>query len=163
MFLPSSDLSPLRNNIDKVIYGLTKWQPERKQKKIEVPERITVEGKDYDEAMVRMNHLFLTNLWSDGLPLFPPTEARIKWILSGAALSSDTVIGKILPSGGIGTVETLAVNLAMTGGRPEYLPVLIAAIEAMLDPELHTRFSMQPPARFIQQLSSMGRWLNKSI
>jgi len=46
----------------------------------------------------------------------------------------DTVIGKILPRGRIATVETLAINLAMTGGRPEYLPVLIAAIEAMIDP-----------------------------
>ena len=63
-----------------------------------------------------------------------PTEERVKWILSGTALSPDTVIGKILPRGRIATVETLAVNLAMTGGRPEYLPVLIAAIEAMIDP-----------------------------
>ena len=134
MFLPDSDLSPLRDNIDKAIYGLTQWQPVRKEKKIEVPEKITVDGKDYDEAMVRMNDLFLTNLWSDGLPLFPPTEERVKWILSGAALSPGTVIGKILPRGRIATVETLAVNLAMTGGRPEYLPVLIAAVEAMIDP-----------------------------
>ena len=72
MFLPDSDLSPLEDNIDKIIYGLTKWQPVMKEKKIEVPEKITVEGKDYEEAMVRMNDLFLSNLWSDGLPLFPP-------------------------------------------------------------------------------------------
>jgi hypothetical protein len=134
MFLPDSDLSPLQDHIDKIIYGLTKWQPVMKERKREVPERITVEGKDYEEAMARMNDLFLSNLWSDGLPLFPPTEDRVKWILSGTALSPDRVIGKILPRGRIATVETLAVNLAMTGGKPEYLPVLIAAIEAIIDP-----------------------------
>ena len=134
MFLPDSDLSPLKDNIDKIIDGLTKWHPLKKEKKIEVPEQIMVEGKDYDDAMVRMNGLFLSNLWGDGLPLFPPTEERVKRILSGTSLSPDTVIGKILPRGRIATVETLAVNLAMTGGRPEYLPVLIAAIEAIIDP-----------------------------
>lgn len=133
-FLPGSDLTPLRENIDKVIYGLTQWQPKLKRKKLEVPDRLTVEGQDYEEAMVNMNNLFIRNLWSDGLPLLPPTEERVQWILTGAGLSPDTVIGKILPRGGIGTVETLAVNLAMAGGRPEYLPILIAAIEAILDP-----------------------------
>ncbi|MFC2047969.1 hypothetical protein ACFLSK_00870 [Chloroflexota bacterium] len=136
MFLPGSDLTPLEENIDKVVYGLTKWQPKLKEKKIEVPEKLTVEGKDYEEAVVNMNNLFLRNFWSDGLPLLPPTEERVKWILTGTALSPDTIIGKILPRGGIGTVETLAISLAMTGGRPEYLPVLIAAIEALVDPRV---------------------------
>jgi len=40
----------------------------------------------------------------------------------------------VLPQAGIATVEAVAANLAMAGGRPEYLPVLIAAVEAMLDP-----------------------------
>ena len=134
MFLPGSDLTPLRENIDKVVYGLTKWQPKLKRKKMDVPERLTVEGEDYEEAAANMNNLFLRNLWSDGLPLLPPTEKRVKWVLTGTDLPPDTVIGKILPRGGIATVETLAVSLAMTGGRPEYLPVLIAAIEAIIDP-----------------------------
>jgi len=134
MFLPDSDLSPLESHIDKIIHGLTQWQPLRKEKKSEVPEKITVEGKDYEEAMVRMNDLFVNNLWSDGLPLFPPTEERVKWILSGTPLTPETIVGKILPRGRIATVETLAVNLAMTGGRPEYLPILVAAVEAMIDP-----------------------------
>ena len=45
------------------------------------------------------------------------------------------MIGKFPPRGGITTVETCAIALAMAGGRPEYLPVLIAAVEAFLDPE----------------------------
>lgn len=101
---------------------------------MDVPGRLMVGGKDYEEATANMHNLFLRNLWSDGLPLLPPTEERVKWILTGTDLSPDTVLGKILPRGGIATVEMLAVSLAMAAGRPEYLPVLIAAIEAILDP-----------------------------
>jgi hypothetical protein len=45
------------------------------------------------------------------------------------------MLGKIMPRGGIATVETAAVALAMAGGRPEYFPVLLAALDAILDPE----------------------------
>jgi hypothetical protein len=140
--LPGNDLAPLKENIDKIIYGLTKWQPKLKSKKMEVPGKVTAEGKDYGEAAANMNYLFLKNLWSDGLPLLPPTEERVKWILTGTDFSPNTVIGKILPRGGIATIETLAVNLAMAGGRPEYLPMLNAAIEAIIEPGvLHQVFN----------------------
>ena len=56
-------------------------------------------------------------------------------ILRGTPLPRTHVIGKFPPRGGITTVETCAVSLAMAGGRPEYLPVLIAAVEAFLHPE----------------------------
>jgi hypothetical protein len=134
MFVSGSDLTPVKEHIDKVIYGLTKWEPKRKERTVDVPGKITVEGTDYEDVFTGMNNLFLRNLWSDGLPLLPPTEKRVAWILSGTPLAADTVIGKVLPRGGIATVETLAVSLAMAGGRPEYLPVLIAATEAIVDP-----------------------------
>ena len=142
MFVPGSDLAPIKENVDKVIYGLTKWQPKLKVKKVEAPEKIRVEGEDYEAALTGMNSLFLKELWSDGLPLLPPTEQRVKWILTGTDLAPATEIGKILPWGRIATVETLAVNLAMAGGRPEYLPVLIAAFEAIVDPVVqHQNFN----------------------
>lgn len=134
MMLPGGDQTPLREDIDKVIYGITKWEPETKEKGTFTPPKFTVEGKDYEEAVANTNYLFYKNLWSDGLPLLPPTEERVDWILTGTDLARDKELGKILPRGGISTVESLAVCLAMAGGRPEYLPVLIAAVEAMLDP-----------------------------
>ena len=101
------------------------------------------------EVIDNMNHLFLKNKWGDGLPLFPPTEERVNWILRGTDLSPDTVIGKILPRGGISTVETAAVALTMAGGRPEYLPVLIASIEALVDPLLgHQRWQATSASTF---------------
>jgi hypothetical protein len=139
LFLVESDLTPVRESIDKFGDGLTKWEPAIKKKGVMTPPKIKVEGKNYQEAVAAMNFMFLQNQWSDGLPLLPATEDRVNWILRGTDLSSDTVVGtgKILPRGGIATVETLAVALAMAGGRPEYLPVLIATVEAMIDPGLN--------------------------
>lgn len=138
MFLQSSDLTPLRENIDKIVYGLTKWEPKVKSKGIFYPgEMIKVQGENYQAALDNMNKLFMKNLWSDALPLQPATKERVEWILKGTDLPRDATVGtgKILPRGGIATVESLAIALAMAGGRPEYLPVLIAAVEAMTKPE----------------------------
>jgi hypothetical protein len=138
IFLQGSDLSPLEEKLDKIIDGLTLWEPKAKGRSISKLPKIKVEGDDYEEAFAKMNNLFLRNLWSDGLPIQPATEQRVNWILTGTDLSRDTLVGrgKILPRGGLATVEMLAVCLAMAGGRPEYLPVLIAAIEAMTDPRV---------------------------
>jgi hypothetical protein len=132
MFLAGSNLTPINENIDKIVYGLTKWEPKTKTKGVAAPPMVTVSGKDYREALTNMNFVFLKKMWSDGLPLVPATEEQVNWILTGTALARDKVVGtgKILPRGGIATVESLAVALAMAGGRPEYLPVLIAAVEA---------------------------------
>lgn len=142
MFLPAGDLTPLRENIDKIVLGLTKWKPKEGPVQAESPERVIVRDKDYPEAVRKMNYLFLQNLWSDGLPLWPPTEEQVKWILRGTPLDPSAIVGRIQPGGRTATVETLAVNLAMAGGRPEYLPVLIAAIEAIVDPAvMHQHFN----------------------
>jgi hypothetical protein len=137
MFIAGSDLTPINENIDKIVYGLTKWEPTIKEKGIKAPPKVMVEGKDYQDAVTNMNLLFLKNLWGDGLPIVPATEESVNWILTGTDLSRDTIVGegKVLPRGGIATVETLAVALAMAGGRPEYMPLLIAAVEAMLEPK----------------------------
>ena len=135
MFLPGADLTPLEQNIDQVVYGLTKWEPKSKGKKAaEPPKKLTIEAADYEDAIEKMNAVFLKNNWSDGLPLLPATEEKIRWLLTGTDLPRDAVIGNIMPSGRTATVESLAVCLAMTGGRPEYMPVLIAACKAMIDP-----------------------------
>ena len=60
MFLPGGDLTPLRQNIDKIVYGLTKWEPKIKKKAVFHPgEKVTVEGKDYQEALDKMIRIFL--------------------------------------------------------------------------------------------------------
>ena len=96
---------------------------------------IAVEGATYEDALVKANNLLLTNLWGDGLPLWPATKERVDWILRGSTLPRTHVLGKFPPRGGITTVETCAIALAMAGGRPEYLPVLVAAVDACLAAE----------------------------
>ncbi|MFC1989370.1 hypothetical protein ACFLVW_02210 [Chloroflexota bacterium] len=135
MFIPGSDLTPIEEKLDDLIDGLTKWKPKAEGKKVIIPPKVRVEGKDYEEAFANVNKLFLRNKWSDGLPIIPPTKERVKWLLTGTDLPPDKVVASILPRGGIVTVETIAVNLAMAGGQPEYMPVLIAAIEAISNPQ----------------------------
>lgn len=143
MFLAGSDLSPINENIDKIVYGLTKWQPEITKPGIISPPKVTVKGKDYQEAVANMNDLFLENWWGDGLPLLPATKERVDWILTGTSLSPDKEIGRILPRGGIATVRDIAISLAMAGGLPEYLPVLIAMVEAII-PDDFQLVNIQP-------------------
>ncbi len=135
MFVPGSDLTPIEEKMEELIAGLTKWEPPTEAKRVITLPKVRVEGKDYEEAVANVNTLFLRNMWSDGLPIVPPTEKRVNWLLTGTDLPPDRVVIKILPRGGIATVETIAVNLAMAGGRPEYMPVLIAALEAIGNPQ----------------------------
>ncbi len=135
MFLPGSDLTPVEQNLDKIIFGLTKWEPSQKGKPATAVEKLSVEGNDYGDSLEKMNTLFLKKGWGDGFPLMPATEERVNWLLTGTDLPRDTAVGRIMPSGRTATVEALAISLAMNGGRPEYLPVLIAAFKAFTDPK----------------------------
>ncbi len=132
LFLPDADLAPLRSRRREFYEGLTQWTPPAE--KAAASPMLRVEGATEREALFRANNLFLANRWGDGLPLWPATREHVDWILQGTALPRTHVIGKFPPRGGIATVESCAIALAMTGGRPEYLPVLIAAVEAFLEP-----------------------------
>ena len=73
--------------------------------------------------------------WSDGLPVVPPTQERVLRMLTGTARSSDDVIGMVPPDLAPCTVEKIAINAVLAGCKPEYLPVVIAAVEAALQDE----------------------------
>ena len=77
---------------------------------------IDLDVDDYESAVVKTNNLFLSNLWADGLPIIPPTAEKIDWVLQGTDRPGDEQIGKFMPRGGIVTVETCAISLAMAGG-----------------------------------------------
>jgi len=72
--------------------------------------------------------------WTDGLPVIPPTDERIIRMLSGTRRDPKEVIGKVPPNLAPITVEKVAINAVMAGCKPEYLPVVIAALEAALEP-----------------------------
>ncbi len=83
--------------------------------------------------------LFSRRGWTDGLPIIPPTLARVDAALAWSALPRDEALGEMAPLGGLATLEKIAANAVMAGCRPEYFPVVVAAVEAILDPAFNLR------------------------
>ncbi len=75
--------------------------------------------------------------WSDGLPLVPPTPARVVRMLAGTARDPHDVVAVVPPDLVECTVEKVAINAVMAGCRPEYLPVVLAALEAACTDEFN--------------------------
>jgi hypothetical protein len=134
LFLPGSNLSPLRARIDDVVAGLTTWQPSGVGTGVFEPPMITIEADNEQGLRDAVDRYLIRNLQSDGLPIVPPTVQRVDWILQGTDRTPDEILGPVAPRSGIATVRQVAVSLAMAGGRPEYLPITLAAVEAMLAP-----------------------------
>jgi hypothetical protein len=97
------------------------------------PPRIAFKG-NYEEV----NRYFYGKGWTDGLPIVPPTEKAVAEMLTGTDLQPDQVVAKVIPRQGKATVEKIAINAVMAGALPTYMPVLIAAVQAVSDPK--TRF-----------------------
>jgi hypothetical protein len=72
--------------------------------------------------------------WSDGLPVVPPTEARVRVMLDAVRLEPAQQVAFIRDRAVSITAEKVAINAVMAGCRPEYMPVVVAAVEAIGDP-----------------------------
>ena len=134
MFLQGSDLTPLEEHFDDLVNGLITWEPSFTGTGVTESSMVSVEATDYQEAFEKINKLFIRNKWSDDLPIIPPTEEKVDWILTGTSRDPEEVItpkGGMPTRGGIATVRHIAIALAMAGGRPEYLPVTIACVKAI--------------------------------
>ncbi len=77
---------------------------------------------------------FYRNFWSDGLPIIPPTMERVERFLRFTERDADEVIGITPPANREATVWNVAVNGVIAGCRPEYMPILLAVVEAITDP-----------------------------
>ena len=69
--------------------------------------------------------------FTDGLPVVPPTPERVIRMLSGTRRDPQQVVAIVPPNMGEATVEKIAINAVLAGCKPEYLPVVIAALEAV--------------------------------
>ena len=134
IFLPGSNIDPVVQRKAEFYAALTRWSPAQVGGATRGAGMVSVTGTGHDDAQTKAANLYISRLWGDGLPVVPATVARVDWILRGATLPRNHIIGKFPPRGGVATVEGAAIALAMAGGRPEYLPVLLAAVEAFLDP-----------------------------
>ncbi len=92
-----------------------------------------------------INRHFQDNSWSDGLPVVPPTVAKIGEFLRYTDRSPDELLGAMHPSQAEATIWKVAVNGVMAGCRPEYMPILIAIVEVMADPQYAVKHGGSTP------------------
>ena len=74
--------------------------------------------------------MMFTRGWSDGLPVVPPTEQRVLVMLTGTSRAPDEIVATVPPDLAEVTVEKVAIAAVMAGCKPEYLPWVLAAVEA---------------------------------
>jgi hypothetical protein len=135
VFMPGSDISSFETRKREFYDGLMQWKSTVAPKATGAAPMLKIEGATYEDALFKANDYLIAHRQGDGLPLWPATRERVDWILRGTPLPRTHLLGKFPPRGGITTVETCAISLAMAGGRPEYLPVLIAVVEACFEPK----------------------------
>ncbi len=92
-------------------------------------------GAVFSGDLSEVQRFFYKRGWTDGLPILPPTREAVDEILSGTDLPPDHVVGKMIPRLGKATVEKIAINAVMAGALPTAMPLLIAGVEAVLDPQ----------------------------
>jgi len=90
---------------------------------------------EVDDAPEAVLEAFVTREWCDGLPIVPPTADRVRVMLGDA--EPERALGAMPPLWRTATLEAIAVNAVMAGCRPEYFPVIVAAVDAMLDPDFN--------------------------
>jgi hypothetical protein len=98
------------------------------------PQRL--KGPDSWEAI---NRLFYRRGWTDGLPIAEPTPERCARMLAETGFEANEVLGLVEPRLGEATVGKVAVNAVMAGCEPAHLPVLVAAVRAMAQPQLNLK------------------------
>ena len=92
-------------------------------------------SKTYDVAdALAANELFQENGWTDGLPIVPPTEGAVRAFLDAARLAPDAIVGVEPVRRRHITAEKVAIAAVMAGTKPEYMPVVVAIVQAMCEP-----------------------------
>ena len=91
------------------------------------------------DPTAEVNRLYALRGWTDGLPIVPPTLGRLDEMIDHGAPDRHAVLGEVEPLGGVASVEKIAANAVMAGCQPEHFPVVLAAVEAILDPAFNLR------------------------
>lgn len=90
-----------------------------------------------DDSYDALNDFAYERGWTDGLPIVPPTEDRVVRLLTGIQRQPEEVVAILPPRNGKATLEKIAVNAVMAGCRPEYMPILVSAVETLARPEVN--------------------------
>ena len=116
-----------------------------------------LELEDSPEAVLEE---FCRREWCDGLPIVPPTEARVRAMLGER--DGEKVLGAMPPLWRQATLEKLAINAVMAGCDPSYFPIIVAAVEAMLDP-IFNLYGVQATTHPVAPLVVVNGAYGKSI
>ncbi len=119
---------------EKIIHALTRWSPEPPDIHEITDKTLVFGGSQYQQAHENLEKAFLQQGWSDGLPLVPPTEEAVNRMLEGTQLPRDMEIAVFPPGNGRATVENIAINAVMAGCLPQYMPLIMAAVNTIIDP-----------------------------
>jgi hypothetical protein len=94
-------------------------------------------AEDSPEAV---QEVYEANGWGDGLPMVPPTRARVDAMLAVLGdVDPDEVLAVLPPRFGEATRRVIAVNAVLAGCAPEHLPVVVSAVRALARPEVNLR------------------------
>ncbi|MBI4189166.1 MAG: hypothetical protein HY525_01360 [Betaproteobacteria bacterium] len=116
--------------VPRIISGLTSQNNTRAVKEAEPKsDEIVFRG-----TLQEVQDFFYARLWTDGLPIMPPTRQAVEEMLKFTDRPPSDVIGVLPPENRQATVWNTAVTGVMAGCRPEYMPVLLAVVEAVADP-----------------------------
>jgi hypothetical protein len=121
---------------------------------------LTVEAPDDVDAI---NRLYREKQWSDGLPIVPPTAERVEGMFASTTRERHEIVAQVAPGYGEATVERIAINCVMAGCDPAYLPVLLAATEAVADPAFNLQgiqATTNPVAVWVIINGPLGKALN---
>jgi hypothetical protein len=129
--------------LDLIIEALTKPLEKQEAQAGSAPHREIV----FKGTIEEVNQHFFSNWWTDGLAIIPPTVASVEEFLKHTSLVPDQEVTVLKPSSVRITPWNIAVNGVMAGCRPEHMPVLVAAVEAMGEPFYN-----------LEQLGSTGGW-----
>jgi len=112
--------------IDALTRDLTKEERRNDIVKPDAPGKVAIVG-----TIAEIQDYYYRQHWNDGLPVVPPTKEAVEEMLKGTSHRRDEVIAENWGCEGWGaTVESVAINGVMAGAKPEYMPVLLAMVQA---------------------------------
>lgn len=118
--------------VPAIVRGLVTHDPDSLAR--EAPPEPAPRDIVFSGTLEEVNEHFYTNQWTDGLPIIPPTTGRIEEFLKYTNREHDEIVGVCPPDNREATIWNIAVTGVMAGCRPEYMPVLIAIVEAVTEP-----------------------------
>jgi len=138
---PETVRAKVERLIDAIVDGLARPVETALTRAVEPAARDVV----FRGTLDQVQEFFYARLWTDGLPVIPPTIPRVERFLEFADRSPAEVIGTLSPENRAATVWSIAVNGVMAGCRPEYMPLLIAVVEAIAEPEFRVQDAGSTP------------------